>query len=308
MNTTDSSWLLLLSALPSGGGTPRMRLWRALKALGCSALRDGAWLLPAGVADHELRRLTDETITAGGAAELLQLTSSDHEQEARFRALFDRSRDYARLLDALRTAIAEKAPAKAVQTLRRAFESLSAIDFFPTEARRQAEAVLVDLERQAIGEPHCCAATLPRLELADFRRRLWATRHHLWIDRMASAWLIRRFIDREARFLWLSRPEDCPAEALGFDFDGARFSHVEGRVTFEVLLVSFSLDGDAALARMAELIHYLDLGGIPLPEAPGVERVLSGARALCSDDDALLEEVSHVFDSLYSAHQEALHD
>jgi hypothetical protein len=94
------------------------------------------------------------------------------------------------------------------------------------------------------------------------------------VNRVASAWLIRRFIDPEARFKWLARPSDCPKSALGFDFDGAAFTHVGDRVTFETLMVSFSLEEDPALLRPAAMVHQLDVGGEPGPEAAGFEAVL----------------------------------
>ena len=128
----------------------------------------------------------------------------------------------------------------------------------------------------------------------QYQGRLWATRRHLWVDRVASAWLIQRFIDPSARFVWLQSPSDCPAEALGFDFDGATFSHVGDRVTFEVLLASFGLDGDRGLLRLAAMVHALDVGGAATPEAGGFEAVLAGARKRWPDDDALLADVGGV--------------
>ena len=121
------------------------------------------------------------------------------------------------------------------------------------------------------------------------------------MDRLASAWLIRRFIDPQARFVWLADGARPPRGALGFDFDGARFSHVGARVSFEVLLASFGLEGDARLARIGALVHYLDAGGIPVPEAAGLETVLAGLRALHSDDDTLLAAALAVFDALLAA-------
>src|SRR5574337_918282 len=115
---------------------------------------------------------------------------------------------------------------------------------------------------------HPANGTVPRLDPAAHRHRLWATRARPWVDRLASAWLIRRFIDPEARFLWLTRPEDCPPEALGFDFDGAAFTHVGARVSFETLLASFGLEA-GALQRLGLLVHFLDVGGIQPPEAAG---------------------------------------
>jgi hypothetical protein len=137
------------------------------------------------------------------------------------------------------------------------------------------------------------------LDARHYRGRLWATRQRLWVDRVASAWLIRGFVDPEARFLWLERAEDCPAEALGFDFDGAAFTHAEARVTFEVLLASFGLDADPGLSRLGRLVHYLDLGGTPLPEAAGLEAVLAGLREGAANDDALLQAAAPVLDALY---------
>ena len=128
-------------------------------------------------------------------------------------------------------------------------------------------------------------------------------RRRLWVDRVASAWLIRRFIDRDARFQWLAKPSDCPRRALGFDFDGAAFTHVGDRVTFETLLASFGLDADAALARIGTIVHALDVGGDPVPEAKGFEAVMAGARERLSDDDALLAEMGTVLDSLYAHFQ-----
>jgi hypothetical protein len=121
----------------------------------------------------------------------------------------------------------------------------------------------------------------------------------MWVDRVASAWLIRHFIDHDATFVWLSRPADCPKDAHGFDFDGAEFTHVGERVTFEVLMHAFGLERDAGLARLAGLVHFLDVGGDAVPEAPGFEAVLAGLRESSGDDDALLSAATPVLDALY---------
>jgi hypothetical protein len=127
----------------------------------------------------------------------------------------------------------------------------------------------------------------------------------LWIDRAASAWLIRRFIDPKAKFLWLKRVKDCPKSVVGFDFDGAEFTHVDSKVTFEVLLSSFNLEHDAGLARLGALVHHLDVGGIPIAEAPGFATIMAGARSLQQDDDALLKAMTPVLDSLYAGYGDA---
>jgi hypothetical protein len=114
---------------------------------------------------------------------------------------------------------------------------------------------------------------------------------------LASAWLIRRFIDPRAKFVWLERIEDCPPDALGFDFDGATFTHMGSRVTFEVLVASFGL-AQAALSRLGLLVHYLDAGGAQPAEAAGVESVLAGLHASITHDDQLLQAASLLFDGL----------
>jgi len=181
---------------------------------------------------------------------------------------------------------------------------VSAIHILSTIGRRQRDSL--DKLRAAIDarfspqEPSRAAGNVPRRKRRDFHGALWATRRRLWVDRAASAWLIRRFIDPQARFEWLAKPADCPDEAHGFDFDGAEFTHVEDRVTFEVLLTAFSLDGDPGLDGLARLVHYLDVGGgKPVLEAAGFEAVLTGLRDSCADDDALLVAVTPVLDALY---------
>lgn len=125
-----------------------------------------------------------------------------------------------------------------------------------------------------------------------------------WVDRLACAWLIRRFIDPQAEFIWLpdvAGPLRTPRGVLGFDYDAARFTHVGARVSFEVLAASFGLDADARLGRVAAVVHYLDVGGIPVPEAAGLESVLAGLRELHADDDMLAAAAAAVFDALYAA-------
>jgi hypothetical protein len=291
-------FLSLFITLPTRQSAGRMRVWRALRALGCATLRDGVYLLPQSDAHAAaLSQIADDVKSVKGTADVFLLSARDEIQRARLVALFDRSEDYARLLKAV--GAAEGGDARAVRALRREFAALAAIDFIPGEARRQAEEALAALEAAASGEPSSVGGKIRRLAGADYQGRTWATRRHLWVDRMASAWLIRRFIDRKASFLWLDDPKRCPKKALGFDFDGAAFTHVDGRVTFEVLAASFGLAGDPAIARIGAIVHCLDAGGVPVAEAPGVEAVLAGARAAAADDDKLLAEASRLFDNLH---------
>ena len=166
--------------------------------------------------------------------------------------------------------------------------------------------------RFSVGEPQPRAGGdgIARLDRARFQGRRWATRARPWADRLACAWLIRRFVDAEARFVWLAAREGeaprTPRGAIGFDYDGARFSHVGARVSFEVIAASFDLDTDPRLQRIGATVHYLDIGGIPAPEAAGLESVLAGLRELhYADDDALLAAACTVFDALYAAPEAA---
>jgi hypothetical protein len=122
------------------------------------------------------------------------------------------------------------------------------------------------------------------------------------VDRLASAWLIKRFIDGNARFVWVDRPRDRPKGSVGFDFDGAEFTHTESRVTFETLLASFGLAADPALAAIGDAVHFLDIGGIPVADAKGLETILGGIRGKARSDDEMLLEASRVFDLFYSGY------
>ncbi|OYW36481.1 MAG: hypothetical protein B7Z35_12545 [Hydrogenophilales bacterium 12-61-10] len=308
MNVESVTWLLIVLTLPTQNATARMRIWRGLKSQGCAALRDGAWLLPETVATRpELEALADETRAAGGTAWVLRLDAEDA-QSAAFRGMFDRSPEYADLLADMAhfDPLAENVTTanKALKALRRRYETLVEQDYFPGADQLDAEARLLTLEailasRLSPNEPHSREGQPERLLLADFQKQTWATRQDLWVDRLASAWLIRRFIDRKARFIWLQHVKDCPASALGFDFDGARFTHIGHRVTFETLLASFGLESDAALMRMGAIVHALDVGG-EAPEAAGFEMLLKGLKTRIEDDDALLKQGGQMLDDLYA--------
>ncbi len=289
-----------------------MRIWRSVKALGCAALRDGTYLLPAHTTQAaQLQTLSDEALQEGGQAWLLHVHAQDMAEHAAFQALFDRAADYTRWLDELAQARARLSTLPSVELQRlqrrhgRTYEAIRRVDFFPGEASIRAEAQWRDFTNavealQSPGEPQAAAGRIVRRDRMQHQGRLWATRRHLWVDRVASAWLIQRFIDPSARFVWLESPADCPSDALGFDFDGATFSHVGDRVTFEVLLASFGLDGDRGLVRLGSMVHALDVGGTAVPEAGGFAAVLAGAHKRWPDDDALLADMGGVLDSLHA--------
>ena len=315
-----ASWLALVASLPTTSRAARMRLWRRARALGCGVLRDGVYLLPGSEAARiNFQALANDVSGAGGVAHVLDLTAHGEAQEADFRRMFDRTGEYVtlmadivRLRDELPRLI-EAELRKRGKALRARIDTVRGIDFFENEAAGATEAAMQQLERAAVealspAEPHDQTLPLARVDPADYRGRRWATRKRLWIDRLASAWLIRRFIDPKAVFVWLDAPADCPPDAVGFDFDGATFSHASQRVTFEVLAASFGLDGDPAVRRFGDLVHFLDVGGIPVAEAAGVARIAAGFRESLHDDDELLARMSLVFDGLLAAYRAEMPD
>ncbi len=300
---------LLLVTLPTQPSAVRVRVWRALKALGCAALRDGAYLLP-DTQQTLFEPLADEVREHGGSAMVLRLDATGEAQRAELLALFDRGEAYAAwraTADALHAeldTLGEAAARRRWRGIAQALEDVQRTDYFPREASLQAQATLADLRdaldaRYSKDEPRALPdhGIVP-LDARQFQGKRWATRARPWVDRMASAWLIARFIDARAEFVWLADVSRLPRGAIGFDFDGARFSHVGARVTFEVLLASFGLDRDPRLLRIGAMVHCLDAGGIPVPEAVGLEAVLAGLREMHHDDDRLLAAAAGVFDAL----------
>lgn len=304
-----TTWIALITSLPTENATARMRAWRSLKASGAAVLRDGVYLMP----EREECRGTLEAVAtdiraAEGTALLVRL---EEPGDGDFIALFDHGADFATLLGDIATARNGLSPdtandvLKQARKLRKAFGNLAAIDFFPGEAQKQADEALRELEQRAAwalspDEPHSVENPIARLNILDYQGRQWATRQRPWVDRLACAWLIRRFIDPQATILWLQSPSDCPADALGFDFDGATFTHVGARVSFEVLLASFGLESPALL-RLGALVHFLDVGGVQPPEAAGIESALAGLRDILRDDDQLLGLAVHLFDGLMAS-------
>lgn len=307
-------WLLAVISLPGEQATLRMRVWRMLKALGAAVLRDGVYLLPDRPDLKEA--LETQMLEAGAESALVLVTalpSQGNDRDAEFVQLFERRENYSEIIATAALLMDQMSSEdegdvrKGLRQLRKSLESVIAVDYFPGPAKVEAERAVAVLQaaynRKFLpGEPEAVAAAIPRLNIEDYRGRQWATRENVWVDRVASAWLIHRFIDPKARFLWMKNPQNCPKNALGFDFDGAAFTHVEERVTFQVLMASFGLEGDPGLDRLGNLVHYLDVGGVPVAEAAGFETILQGIRTGSKDDDAFLSEVSVILDHLHAAY------
>lgn len=310
-----ADWLILTATLPTSPSALRVRVWRALKATGAGTLREGVYVLPAHAASAAMLWELERTITGAGAdAHMLVVQARDEPQEAAFRALFDRSDVHAEFLLSVKEArgrirkASEAELRKALRALETQLQTLQASDFFPGQHSQKSAAALAALRREAdlhlsADEPAATDAAIPRRSAADYQGRIWATRKRPWVDRLATGWLIQRFIDKRPTFSWLSDARKCPKSALGYDFDGATFTHVGERVTFEVVAESFGLLEDPALQRLARIVRYIDAGGIPVDEAPGLEMLMRGLQARHADDDALLAAAIPVFDAAHAALQ-----
>ena len=308
-----NEWLILTATLPTQPSALRVRVWRALKATGAGTLREGVHALPASAASAQALWGLERTITEAGAeAHMLVVTARDDEQEKSFRGLFDRSDLHAELLQSVKEArrtIKKSTGVELQRTLRgleQQLHTIGAIDFFPGKHSERTTSALAALRREvelhlSPGEPAPGSADIARQSVGDYQGRTWATRKRPWMDRLATAWLVRRFIDKSPRFVWLDDPKKCPKSALGYDFDGARFTHADDKVTFEVVAHTFGLADDPGIERLGELVHYMDVGGIPVDEASGIETVVRGLQAQYAKDDDLLAASAVLFDALYTA-------
>lgn len=315
-----TNWIVLTATLPTHPSGLRVRVWRALKATGAGTLREGVYVLPAEVPSAQaLRDLARTIADAGADAHLLELRARDEAQELDFRALFDRSELYAELLQAVKAArkgvgkATEAELHKALRRLEQQLQQVQAGDFFPGKESARAVAAVTALRREielhlSPDEPSPTKAAVTSLSIEDHQGRTWATRKRPWVDRLATAWLVQRFVDKSPTFIWLANPKKCPKSALGYDFDGATFTHVGDLVTFEVVAKSFGLDKEPALARLARLVRTIDVGGIPLDEAPGIEMIVRGLHAQYEDDDQLLQAAFGLFDTLHAALKAAQKD
>jgi hypothetical protein len=283
-----------------------MRVWRSLKASGAATIRDGVYLLPI-THSEKFEAIAQDVISEQGSAYIFQ---AEAPLNLEIVSLFNRNEEYEAIrkqlvdLNQNQNESEKKELLKQVRKLRKSFDALVEIDYYSSEIQGQTLNELVSLEHSIArlgetNEPVFSQAKIKRLLKKDYQNRVWATRKHPWIDRLASAWLIKNFIDESPQLIWLESPSECPAHALGYDFDGAAFTHIDNFVTFEVLLHSFELE-TPALKKIAEIVHYLDVGGFEPPEAIGIEKVIQGLRSQISNDDQLFELANYIFDGLYA--------
>ena len=305
-------WLALIASLPTEDPAARMRMLRTLESLGAAVMRDGAYLLPDTAACRQgLEHLAEYIRKGAGTAQVLHVHPLSEAQQLAFRSLFDRSARYAELIkvvDSLKVGFGIADPSAISRVLnkqRRELEAIGALDFFPKEIHQRAKAALAAAEasvHKLLFPAQSQAGARPNEPL---QRKVWATRRPPWADRLACAWLIRRFVDPEGTVTWLDKAQECPAGEVGFAFEGARFGNSASQVTFEVMLQQFGLAKNAALAKIGAIVHFLEVRDTPVPEATGVQTLLQGAARRSTSDDELLAEAEKTFDLLYEAYFEA---
>ena len=309
MSAVDS-WLATVTQLSTEDPAARMRVLRTLESLGAAVVREGIYLLPDTPGNRQsLEALAEYVGKGAGIAQVLQVTPLSQTQNEAFKRLFDRSARYEELIktvESLSIGYGRADPSAILRVLhkqRRDLNAIAALDFFPTPARERAQQAIATAEAAVKKLLYAQSqADVPPSE--NLQRRTWATRKPLWADRLASAWLLRRFIDSEGRMVWLEKGEQPPEGAMGFGFDGAHFANSEARVTFEEILAQLKLSDNAALVKIGSIVHFLEVGGAPVPEAAGVQTLLQGASRRARGEDEMLAEAEKNIDLLYEAYFE----
>jgi hypothetical protein len=310
--TSESGrWLLLVASLPTEDPAARMRGLRTLEALGAAVLREGVYLLPETTATrHGLEYLADYISKGAGNAQVLSVVPASDAQQQSFRKMFDRSARYTELLkvvDSLKVGFGIADPSAVLRVLhkkRHDFEAISALDFFTSELQERVRSSLAEAEAAVHKLLFPAQSQSSGAPDQPMRRRVWATRKPAWADRLACAWLIRRFADPEGTVVWLDKSQEPHAEAVSFAYGGARFGNNATQVTFEVMLQHFGLATNAALVKIGAIVHFLEAHDTPVPEAAGVQTLLQGASRRSTSDDELLGEAEKTFDLLYEAYFE----
>jgi hypothetical protein len=316
-------WLLLLFEVSASRSNLRVRVWRRLQAIGAVNLKGSVYALPkTPETEEDLDWIRRTLVDGGGEASLMTATHTRAEDDALIRKFREaREREYLELgeeiaslrrrLDRAGNALSEErlhALRSSFRNLAQAHAAIRKRDYFPSKAAKETrdrlDALKGALERGTGGAPS--APSAPRgLRVRDFRGRKWVTRAGMHADRLASAWLIRTFIDPKARFGFARarNAQAIPPPALPFDMDGALFGHHGEDCTYETLIKAFALGKDPGVAALGEIIHDVDLkdGKYGRPEAPGIDAFVRGLREDTGSDAELLAAGIRFFDALYKA-------
>jgi hypothetical protein len=321
---TRRRWLLFIHQLPSHPSNLRVTTWRRLQQIGAIPLKQAVYALPdTADAREDFEWLKTEVQAAGGDASVFAADSVDAWSDGALEDEFRRVRQelYEALArdveQALKRAASSRRPkgtrAPALRRLldifRERLVAAEKIDFFGSAGRDRVLTSLRHLEERIEGtsrQPEPASPADLSGRMASFRGRVWITRPRPGVDRMASAWLIRRFIDRQARFGFAPDREAVPEHGVPFDMFGVEFSHQGGGCTFETLCSLFDIDAPA-LQRIAAIVHDLDLkdGRFGAPECSTVAAMIDGLQLAYHNDDALLEQGMTLFDSLYRSFEQS---
>jgi hypothetical protein len=317
-------WLLFIHQLPSHPSNLRVTTWRRLQQIGAIALKQAVYALPdTPDAREDLEWLKTEVKAAGGDASVftadnLDAWSDDALVEEFRRARQDSYEELGRDVEqALKRATGARRPegtrAPALRRLldifRERLVAAERIDFFGSAGRDRVLTLVRQLEDRIGGTGRQPAPSDPgdrSGRKASFQGRLWITRLRPGVDRMASAWLIRLFIDRQARFGFAADRESVPDHSVPFDMFGVEFSHQGDGCTFETLCSAFAI-AEPALSRIAGIVHDLDLkdGRFGAPECSTVGAMIEGLQLAYQNDEALLEQGMTLFDSLYRSFEQS---
>jgi hypothetical protein len=298
-----SSWLLLLFSLPTKRKTERVAVWRRLRKMGAVQLKTSTYLLPDEPAQYEqFQWLAQQIRDYGGDSTLVRAQEIEGLTRDAVVSLFNTAREaqYADLKKALQNFISRhrkldaESAAVELERLTKQFRELRQMDFFDS-ARGHEVAMLL---RRAEGPRH--ARKLQLLDTKQYRGKTWLTRPRPEIDRVGSAWLISKFIDPKAKFVFAPSAQSVPG-AIPFDMLDAEFSHHGNNCTFETLAKRFAL-ADKAVARIAEMIHDADLDDAKFQrvECVGIDRVLKGWAKQGLADEEILRQGFECFDALYA--------
>ena len=298
-----SSWLLLLFSLPTNRKTERVAVWRRLKKMGAVQLKTSTYLLPDEPAQYEqFQWLAQQIRDYGGDSTLVRAQEIEGLTRDAVVSLFNTAREaeYADLKKALQNFISRhrkldaESAAVELERLTKQFRELRQMDFFDS-ARGHEVAMLL---RRAEGPRH--ARKLQLLDAKQYRGKTWLTRPRPEIDRVGSAWLISKFIDPKAKFVFAPSAQSVPG-AIPFDMLDAEFSHHGNNCTFETLAKRFAV-ADKAVARIAEMIHDADLDDAKFQriECVGIDRVLKGWAKQGLADEEILRQGFECFDALYA--------
>ena len=298
-----TSWLLLLYSLPSDRNTERVAVWRRLKKMGAVQIKTSTYLLPDEPAQHEqFQWLAQQIRDYGGDSTLVRAQEIEGLTREKVVSVFNaaRDQDYAALRKSLQTFIARRRKSDAavaateLERFTRQFRELRQIDFFDSPRGHEVAMLL----RRAEGPQR--ARKLQMLDAKQYRGKTWLTRPRPEIDRVGSAWLISKFIDRKPKFVFAPTADALPG-AIPFDMLDTDFSHHGNYCTFETLIRRFAIS-DKAVAKIGEMIHDADLDDAKFQrvEAVGIDRVLKGWAKEGLPDKEILRRGFECFDALYA--------